>query len=258
MRAGLELDGVSVEYGRGGAKALDSVSLGVAPGEVVGVVGPNGAGKSTLLRVLTRMVRPSAGVALLDGVPLTRFSRLGLAREVALVAQAPEVPEGFSVREVVAMGRAPHLGLFGTFRNGDEEAVEHAMAVTETTAFAERFVETLSGGERQRVVFARAVAQEPSYLLLDEPTSHLDLRYQVDLLRYARAQAAAGVGVMLVIHDLNLAARSCDRLALLAGGAVVAQGAPGEVLQPGTVERVFRAKVDVLRHGEVPVIVPRF
>ena len=156
------------------------------------------------------------------------------------------------------MGRAPHLGLFGTFGRKDEEAVEHAMAVTETTAFAERYVEALSGGERQRVVFARAVAQEPSYLLLDEPTSHLDLRYQVDLLRYARTQAAAGVGVMLVIHDLNLAARSCDRLVLLDGGSVVAQGSPVEVLEPETVERVFKAKVDVLRDGLLPVIVPHF
>src|SRR5690606_16421910 len=147
-------------------------------------------------------------------------------RKVALVAQAPEVPVGYRVREMIAMGRAPHLGLFGSPRARDAAVIEHAMAVTETTAFAARFVETLSGGERQRVVFARALAQEPGYLLLDEPTNHLDLRFQVELLRHARAQAAAGLGVLLVIHDLNLAARACDRLVLLDGGHVVAEGAP--------------------------------
>ena len=257
MTRGLQLVDAFVAFRPAAAPALAGVTLGVAPGEVVGVIGPNGAGKSTVLRVLTGLVKQAAGEARLDGRPLDSYSRPALARRVALVPQAPEVPTGFLVRELVAMGRAPHLGLFGTARKRDDEAVAAALAATDTGGLAGRRVETLSGGELQRVVFARALAQEPAYLLLDEPTSHLDLRYQVDLLRYARAQAAAGVGVLLVIHDLNLAARSCDRLALLDGGRLAAAGTPREVLVAATVERVFRAPVEVLPGAE-PVIVPRF
>lgn len=131
------------------------------------------------------------------------------------------------------------------------------MEVTETTGFADRFVETLSGGERQRVVFARALAQEPKYLLLDEPTSHLDLRFQVELLRHARAQAEAGLGALLVVHDLNLAARSCDRLILLDSGRVVAQGTPEEVLRAETLSSVFRADVEVIEGPDGPVVIAR-
>ncbi len=258
MTSGLVISDVTVRFGAGAARALDGVSLAVRPGEVVGIVGPNGAGKSTVLRVLTRLIAPSSGVVTLAGQPLASYSRLGLAREVALVEQSPEVPVGFLAREVVAMGRAPHLGLFGSYRKLDDEVVERAMAVTSTSEFAARRVETLSGGELQRVVFARAVAQEPSYLLLDEPTSHLDLRYQVEVMRHARAQAASGTGVLLVVHDLNLAARSCDRLVLLEAGKIVALGAPDEVLVSSTLERVFNTPVTVLRDGRFPVIVPRF
>lgn len=257
MTAGIELSSVSVALARGAPFVLDAVDLQVAPGEVVGLVGPNGAGKSTLLRVVTRLVKPVSGGCSIDGVKVGRLSRQALARSVALVAQSPEVPAGFRVREVVAMGRAPHLGLFGAPTVVDEAAVERALEATETTAFADRFVETLSGGERQRVVFARAIAQEPRYLLLDEPTNHLDLRFQVELLRHARAQAAAGLGALLVVHDLNLAARSCDRLVLLDAGRVVAAGAPEQVLRTDTLSSVFRADVEVLGGPDGPVVIAR-
>lgn len=257
MSAGVRLAGVSLRFAPAAPRVLEDVSLIVAPGEVVGVVGPNGAGKSTLLRVVTRLARPESGACAIDDVDVSRLSRAALARKVALVAQEPEVPVGYRVREVVAMGRAPHLGLFGSPRAGDETIVERAMAVTETAAFAERPIETLSGGERQRVVFARALAQEPRYLLLDEPTNHLDLRFQVELLRHARTQAASGLGVLLVIHDLNLAARACDRLVVLDGGRVVAEGAPRDVLLPETLESVFRADVDVMPGPTGPVVVAR-
>ncbi len=257
MSACVRLERLSVRFAAEAPFVLEDVDLVLRPGEVVGVVGPNGAGKSTLLRVVTRLVRPQVGACTIDGVDVARLSRAALARKVALVAQAPEVPVGYRVREVVAMGRAPHLGLFGAPTARDAAAVERAMAVTETTAFAARFVETLSGGERQRVVFARALAQEPSYLLLDEPTNHLDLRFQVELLRHARAQAAAGLGVLLVIHDLNLAARACDRLLLLDGGRVVAEGTPRDVLRAETLRSVFRADVEVLPGSAGPVIVAR-
>src|SRR5690606_16951198 len=212
--------------GRPRRPALAGVSLRLGRGEVVGLIGPNGSGKTTLLRLLTRQLAPAAGRVLLGGRPLASFGRFELARHVAVVAQEPEVPVGFTVRETVAMGRAPHMGLLGTPGPEDARAVAVALTATGTLEFADRRIETLSGGERQRAVFARAVAQQPAFLLLDEPTNHLDLRYQVELLALAREQAASGVGVLAVLHDLNLAARTCDRLVLLAEGRVAAAGAP--------------------------------
>ncbi len=240
------------------APALAGVSLRLEAGEVVGLIGPNGSGKSTLLRLLTRQLAPTTGSVLLGGRPLRTLGRFELARQVALVSQEPVVPTGFSVREMVAMGRAPHVGLLGAPGVRDEDAVEAALAATGTLALADRRVETLSGGERQRAVFARALAQEPRFLLLDEPTNHLDLRYQVELLAYAGAQAAAGVGVLSVLHDLNLAARSCDRLVLLSRGRVAASGAPDEVLREDLLGPVYGTDVEVLTAAGGPVIVPRF
>lgn len=255
------MNGVSAEYRSNGAAAkrvLDDVSLSLNPGEVLGVIGPNGAGKSTLLKLLTRRLPASSGEITVEGRPLATFGRFELARKLALVAQAPVLPHGFRVTEVVTMGRAPHLGLFGAVGTADRAAVHAALAATDTERFAGRRVETLSGGEQQRVVFARALAQEPRYLLLDEPTNHLDLRYQVELLAYARAEAGAGVGVLVVLHDLNLAARSCDRLVVLEGGRRVAEGAPAQVLTPDLIERVFGASVRVIDDAGTPVVVPEF
>lgn len=253
--------GVSAEYRANGAPAkrvLDGVNLELTGGEVVGVIGPNGAGKSTLLKLLTRRLAPTEGSITLAGRTLAEFGRFELARHVALVAQAPILPEGFRVAEVVRMGRAPHLGLFGAIGPADAAAVADALHATDTERFAARRVETLSGGEQQRVVFARALAQQPRYLLLDEPTNHLDLRYQVELLSYARAQAEAGVGVLVVLHDLNLAARSCGRLLVLADGRVVAEGPPRQVLTAELVREVFGAQVRVIDDQGTPVVVPSF
>ena len=257
----LRVDQVSAAYrpnGTPGKRVLDSVSFTLAPGEVVGVVGPNGAGKSTLLRLLTRRLEPSAGGITLAGRPLAAYGRFELARHLALVAQSPVLPVGCRVAEVGSMGRAPHVGLFGVTGKADRAAVAAALEVTDTARFGARRVETLSGGEQQRVVFARALAQQPRYLLLDEPTNHLDLRYQVALLGYARAQAQTGVGVLVVLHDLNLAARSCDRLLVLDGGRVVAEGAPSVVLTADLIGSVFGARVRVLDDAGTPVVVPEF
>jgi iron complex transport system ATP-binding protein len=258
----LEASGVVAGYappqGRPRRPAVDGVDLLVAPGEVVGLIGPNGSGKTTLLRLLSRQLAPWSGTVTLGGRALETFGRFELARHVAVVAQEPEVPVGFTVRETVAMGRAPHVGLLGSPGPGDEAAVDEALAATGTLPFAGRRIETLSGGERQRAVFARAVAQRPAFLLLDEPTNHLDMRYQVDLLSLARAQAAAGVGVLAVLHDLNLAARACDRLVLLSGGTVVAEGTPAEVLRRDLLASTYQADVEVLASQDGPVIVPRF
>ncbi len=258
----LELRAVTARYptrdGNGQRAALERVSFRLAPGEVVGLIGPNGSGKSTLLRLLTRQLAPTEGRVLLEGRDLGGYGRFALARKVALVSQEPEVPTGFTVRETVAMGRAPHVGLLGSPDAEDQRVVEEAMRATGTLAFAHRRIETLSGGERQRAVFARALAQEPSYLLLDEPTNHLDLRYQVELLTYARRQAQLGTGVLAVLHDLNLAARSCDRVVMLSDGEVVAEGSPTEVLDAELLTGTFKTRVETISTDDGPLIVPRF
>src|SRR5690606_4343894 len=209
-------------------RALAGVSMALERGRCVAVVGPNGAGKSTLLAVMTGQLRAQGGRVLIDGRRLEELDRFALARRVAVVEQNPVVPPGFTVAEVVAMGRTPHLGLFGSPSRVDGAAVESALAETGLGGLARRPVEKLSGGESQRVVLARALAQEADHLLLDEPTNHLDLRYQLDVLRFARRAAAEGTAVLLVLHDLNLAARVSDRVLMLQRGAVVADGEPGE------------------------------
>lgn len=252
---GLAMHGVHAGYGD--RKVLRGLDLAVRPGEVVGLIGPNGAGKSTVLRVLTRRLPLRAGEVRIDGDPLARFGRRELARTLAVVPQSADLPEGYTVLELVSMGRTPHVGLFGVERPEDEAAVERALRRTDTHRLRDRTARALSGGERQRVVLARALAQGPRYLLLDEPTNHLDLRYQLEVLAFTRAEVAAGVGALVVLHDLNLAARTCDRLVVLHGGRVVADGAPSDVLTAPLVTRVYGAAVDVHVAGERPVVVPR-
>lgn len=256
----IEMADVSAEY-RGsngaGAPVLSGVSLTVRAGEVVGVIGPNGAGKSTLLKLLTRQLEPRSGHITLGGRPLQSFGRFELARHLAVVPQTTLLPAGFRVWEVVAMGRTPHLGLLGALSATDMAVVEGALTAADLHRFAQRRVETLSGGEQQRVVFARALAQQARFLLLDEPTNHMDLRYQVDLMSYARHQAAAGAGVLVVLHDLNLAARTCHWLVVLNAGRVHALGQPAEVLTTEIISDVFGAAVRVLSDGGTPVVVPR-
>ena len=249
------LDGVEAGYGR--RQVLFGVDLEVRAGEVVGVIGPNGAGKSTLVNVVSRALPVRAGSVRVDGRPVERYGRRALAQRLAVVPQAAGLPDGFLVIEVVRMGRTPFVGLWRGAGPEDEAEVERAMRQTGVWGLAERPVERLSGGERRRVVLARALAQRPRLLLLDEPTSHLDLRYQAELLRAARAAAAEGVGVLLVLHDLNLAARVCDRLVLLTEGRVVASGAVPEVLAQGRLERAYRTEVEVFATPRGPLVVPR-
>ena len=246
-----------VHAGYGGREVLTGADLTLARGEVLGLVGPNGAGKSTLLRVMTRQLTAAAGEVMVDGVSLARLGRFELARLLAVVVQSPPAPPGFTVEELVAMGRTPHLGLLAGPGRADREAVERALAATATAALRHRRLETLSGGELQRAVLARALAQQPSYLVLDEPTNHLDLRFQLEVLAMARSAAASGKGVLLVLHDLNLAARSCDRLAVLHQGRIVAEGPPGEVLTAGLIEQVYGTPVEVHDIGGKPVVVGR-
>ena len=251
----LVIDGVTAGYP--GRTVLRDVDLAVRAGESVALVGPNGSGKSTLLRLFTGSLEPYSGRVTLDGVEVSRIGSFALARSVAVVAQEPRTPAGYLVEDVVAMGRTPHQGLLGGRTRHDLVAVETALRDTNVLELRHRKVETLSGGERQRVVLARALAQQAAYLLLDEPTNHLDLRYQLELLAFARREAARGTGVLSVLHDLNLAARVADRLVLLAGGVVLADGPPREVLVADLLREAYGAEVTVLDDHGVPVVVGR-
>ena len=226
--------------------AIRALSVSVDDGEIFGVIGPNASGKTTLIRLLSRVLVPVRGEILLAGRPLTTLARADIARDIAVVPQ--DVPQGFpyTVWELVLMGRYPHAPHRFFEDAGDVAAAREAMSATGTLSLAALPLDQLSGGERQRALLARALAQGPRLLVLDEPTAHLDLRYQaetVELLR--RLNRARGVGVLLVSHDLNLASELCDRLLLLSEGEVVRVGTPHEVLEQTTLETAFSCRVTV-------------
>jgi iron complex transport system ATP-binding protein len=256
MTAMLELCGVALALG--GKPLLRDVNLSLGAGEVLGLLGRNGAGKTTLLRVATRVLRPDGGEVRLEGRSLEAYSRRDLARAMAVVPQETQVPFAFRALEVVLMGRAPHLGLLGFESSQDLARAKDAMARAGVSHLAERPVTLLSGGERQLVVLARALAQDAPILLLDEPTAFLDLRHRLEVLTLVRALARAGGSALVVSHDLGLAARFCDRLALLGDGEILAAGPPAEVLRPEHLRRAFDIEADVVNGpGGVPLVVPR-
>jgi iron complex transport system ATP-binding protein len=235
----------------GGEEVLAGVSLGAAAGDFLAVAGPNGSGKSTLLRALSRVLRPRQGSVLLEGRDLYALPPRESARAVAVVPQEPAVDFEFTVEEIVLMGRAPHLGRFETEGPRDHEAVREAMERTGVWALRGRSVLELSGGERRRVFLARAFAQEPRLLLLDEPTTHLDLGFQAQVLRMVlELRRDRGVAVVAALHDLNLAAAHADRLLLLVGGRTKAEGPPAEVLREPLLREVYGEDVLVRPHPE--------
>lgn len=226
----MRIDAHSLAVQAGGRPLLSGVSLSLQPGAFTGVIGPNGAGKSTLLRVLAGIAPPAAGTVTYDGVPLARLGRRRLARAVAYLPQDGPVHWPLTAEAVVMLGRLPHRGLLGGITQADRTAVDRALTVTDARHLRHRITGTLSGGERMRVLLARALATEPALLLADEPVSALDPRHQLAAMALLRASARGGTGVVAVLHDLTLAARFCDRLILLARGAVRADGPPAAVL----------------------------
>ncbi len=235
-----------VDFGYGGAFRLEDVSFEVERAEVFAVIGPNSSGKTTLIRLLTKVHEPQRGEIRLGGIALGRLSRRALARQVAVVPQELTLAFPLTVEELALMGRHPHAE--GRFFEGPEDLARawEAMALAGVLDLGQQPLDTLSGGERQRAVLARALAQEPRLLLLDEPTSHLDLRHQreiVGLLRRLNRERA--LTVVLVSHDLNLAGEVADRLLLLAGGRVVRIGSSDEVLEEGLLEEVYGCPVRV-------------
>jgi iron complex transport system ATP-binding protein len=239
----LAVDDVRFSYGS--LAVLSGVTFAVQPGEILALVGPNGVGKTTLLKVLAGLRAPCSGrVTVFTQGPAT----------MAYLAQSEELPPDWSVREVVELGRLPYVGRWRHLQPQDDRAVRWAMHRMEILPLASRLIATLSGGERQRVALARALAQESRALLLDEPTAHLDLCHQVDLFRALRAEAARGVGVVAVMHDLGFAAQA-DRCVIISRGTVRADGPPVQVLRPDLLREVFGTDVEVLRTSDDRIVI---
>lgn len=230
----LSVEQLSVELA--GQRIVKDVRLGVAAGELVGLIGPNGSGKSTLLRSVYRMLRPSSGRVLLGSDDVWQLSARSAAQRTGVVVQEHSSEFDFSVREMVALGRNPHKGSFSRDTPDDVRIISRALERVSMGGFADRTFATLSGGEKQRVLLARALAQEPKVLVLDEPTNHLDIHHQLELLELLKT---LNLTTLVTLHDLNLAAAYCERLYLLEGGLVVADGSPAEVLTPERLRRVF-------------------
>lgn len=247
---------VRMSYGE--RVALDGVDLDVAPGELVALAGPNGCGKTSLLRAISGVHRLDAGRMLLEETDIATMAQHRLAQRVAVVPQGATLPERFSAFEVAIMGRAPHLRLLQSEGGRDVAITRAAMERTGCWELRNRPVDELSGGERQRVVIARALAQEPALLLLDEPTSHLDLAHQLATFALVRDLCRSdGLAVLAVVHDLTLAATFADRIALMSGGRIVADGSPDQVLTPALLQRVYGVETLVMHHpvSGRPVIV---
>jgi iron complex transport system ATP-binding protein len=244
-----------VSASAGGRPILHGVTLALHAGEVLTLAGPNGAGKTTLFRVASRVLRPSQGSVSLLGRPLETFPRRELARALAVVPQDASNAFPFRVGEMVLMGRSPHLGPLGFETEADLKLAREAMARVGIGSLADRSVLELSGGERQLVLLARALAQDPRVLLLDEPTAHLDLRHRVRVAALVRELAREGRGALVVSHDLGLAARSGDRIALLRQGELLAVGTPREVLTPAHLRAAFEVETEILAAADGSLLV---
>lgn len=252
----LEANSLTVHYGE--RQILADLDLEVPDGVMTVIVGPNACGKSTLLRALARMVPHRDGVVLVEGRPTGDYRTKELARVLGLLPQSSTAPDGMQVADLVARGRYPWQGLLRQWSEADEEAVARAMQAADVSALAERRVDELSGGQRQRVWLAMALAQETPLLLLDEPTTYLDISHQLEVLELARSLARGGRTVVAVLHDLHLAFRYADHLVVMAQGQVVAQGEPREVVTAELMERVYdlpcRIVPDVLTG--TPMVLP--
>jgi iron complex transport system ATP-binding protein len=253
----IEAEDILVRYGP--RTAVDGVSLKVGRGEIVGIIGPNGSGKSTLLRAIGRMRKPDAGVVRFEGTDIWRISSRDYARRVAFLPQAPEAPADLTVEELTWRGRFPHRGLLSAASKADRGAVEDALAQCGLEGLRGRPLATLSGGERQRAWIGLALAQEPELLLLDEPTTFLDIGHQQELLRLlVRLNQARGLTIVMVMHDIAQAAHVAHRLVAMQDGRVLVEGRPSEVVTAERIEVLFGATVTVIRHPEsgAPIVVP--
>ncbi|MGV9600089.1 ABC transporter ATP-binding protein [Streptosporangium sandarakinum] len=255
----MRLRAVGVRLGYGDRVIVDGLDLGIEAGTVTTIIGPNGCGKSTLLRALGRLLRPSGGEVLLDGKRIDRMPTKEVARVLGVLPQAPTAPEGLTVADLVARGRHPHQTWYRQWSSGDEAAVGEALAMTGLDGLGERPLDELSGGQRQRAWISMALAQGTDLLLLDEPTTFLDLAHQVEVLELVRRlHREHGRTVVMVLHDLNLAARYADRLVAMRAGRVIAAGTPHEVLTEPLLAEVFDLEAKVIEDpvAGTPLVVP--
>ncbi|MDO9456619.1 ABC transporter ATP-binding protein [Nocardioides sp.] len=249
----------NVTVGYGGAPVVSDLTVDVPDGKVTTIIGPNGCGKSTLLRTLARLLRPSSGRVRLDGEPISGIPTREISQRMALLPQSPIAPEGLLVRDLVGRGRHPHQRWFSQWSAEDERIVEEALEMTDTSSLRDRPVDQLSGGQRQRAWIAMTLAQDTDLVLLDEPTTYLDLAHQIEVLDLVtRLNRERGRTVAMVLHDLNLAARYSDVVVVMDRGRVVQQGGPAEIFTAEMLASVFGLEADVIpdpRTG-LPILVP--
>lgn len=257
MTARLAAQDLSTGYGE--RRIIESLDLEIPDGGFTAIIGPNGCGKSTLLRALGRMITPRAGSVSIDGVDLASLRTKQVARRIALLPQAPLAPGAITVADLVARGRNPHQSLLRQWSDDDERVVDEALREVGMRDATDRLVEDLSGGQRQRVWIAMTLAQQTPVLLLDEPTTYLDIAHQIDVLDLCSRLHESGRTIVAVLHDLDLAARYATHVVAMRDGAIAALGTPDEVFTPETLRRVFDLEALVLRDPETgrPLVVPR-
>ncbi|MGF6648286.1 ABC transporter ATP-binding protein [Paraburkholderia sp. GAS82] len=236
-----------VDFSIGDRPLLQSISLDIAPGQVVGLIGHNGSGKTSLMRLLARLHQPTRGTIYFDGTPLENWPHRRFAQQVAHLPQYTPSTDGLQVRELVALGRYPWHGALGRVTADDDARVEEAMAWTDVARYADRAVDSLSGGERQRVWLAMLIAQNSRCVLLDEPTSALDISHQIEVLGLIRSLCEKrGMTAIVVLHDVNMATRFCNELISLRGGKVLMQASPAEIMRPDSLEAIYGVPMGVL------------
>ncbi|MEV6971433.1 ABC transporter ATP-binding protein [Hamadaea sp. NPDC051192] len=253
----LRAEGLSLGYDN--RTVVSDLDVTVLDGKVTAIVGANACGKSTLLRGLARLLKPQNGAVYLDGRSVAELSTLDVAKVLGLLPQTPVAPDGITVADLVSRGRYPHQGWFRRWTGTDHDAVAQALAATGTADLMDRPLRQLSGGQRQRVWVAMALAQDTDLLLLDEPTTYLDINHQVELLRLLRTlNAESGKTIVVVLHDLNLACRFCDHVIAMLDGSIVAEGAPADVVTAELVEKVFGLPCTIIADpiAGTPIIVP--
>ena len=255
--ATLQTSGLKLKYDQ--RTVIEGLSAEIPEGKVTMIVGANACGKSTLLRGLARLLKPAAGTVTLDGRDIHRRPAREVARTLGLLPQHPTAPDGITVRDLVGRGRYPHQGILRQWSTEDERVVQESMEQTGVAELADRYVDELSGGQRQRVWIAMALAQQTPLLLLDEPTTYLDIQHQIDVLDLcAQLHEEQGRTLVAVLHDLNHAARYATHLIALRGGAVIAEGAPNDIVTAELVEEVFGLRCQVIDDPETgtPLVVP--
>ncbi|MEU1799803.1 ABC transporter ATP-binding protein [Streptomyces sp. NPDC019937] len=248
--------GVTVGYG--GRNVIDDLDVAIPTGVITTIIGPNGCGKSTLLRTLTRLLKPAGGTVVLDGEDIARLRTRDVAKKLGLLPQAPVAPEGLTVADLVARGRHPHQSWLRQWSSDDADVLERALAMTGVSDLADRPVDSLSGGQRQRVWISMTLAQGTDLLLLDEPTTYLDLAHAIDVLDLVDDLHESGCTVVMVLHDLNLATRYSDNLVVMRAGSILAQGHPRDVITAELLDEAFGLRATVVDDpvGDRPLIVP--